>query len=102
MPDSPGTADTLSGLGFGAVGPPEFVRLVKALTPGGLAGAPGTSEGVSAAEPKATPAVADAEFPKPVSGDGNPVTRSVLRKTKISGDVGPAAGPTRLSDIPEA
>jgi SCP-2 sterol transfer family len=156
MPDSPGAADTLSGLDFGAVGPQEFARLVKALTPGELAeafqgevrlralreifarmerllrpeaagslralirwrieGAAGAtvyetaiadgrcvaSEGVSGGEPKATLAMADAEFLKLVSGNGNPVAMFVLRKIKISGDVGLAAGLTRLFDIPKA
>ena len=60
------------------------------------------SEGVSASEPKVTLAMADAEFLKLVSGNGNPVTMFVLRKLKISGDVGLAAGLTRLFDIPKA
>jgi len=59
-------------------------------------------EGASAAEPRVTLALADAEFLKLVSGNGNPVTMFVLRKIKISGDVGLAAGLTRLFDIPKA
>ena len=60
------------------------------------------SEGVSEREPKVTLTLADAEFLKLVSGNGNPVTMFVLRKIKISGDVGLAAGLTRLFDIPKA
>ena len=60
------------------------------------------SEGASAAEPRVTLAMADAEFLKLVSGNGNPVTMFVLRKIKINGDVGLAAGLTRLFDIPKA
>ena len=60
------------------------------------------SEGASEAEPRVTLAMADAEFLRLVSGNGNPVTMFVLRKIKISGDVGMAAGLTRLFDIPRA
>ena len=60
------------------------------------------TEGASADEPRVTLAMADAEFLKLVSGNGNPVTMFVLRKIKISGDVGLAAGLTRLFDIPKA
>ena len=60
------------------------------------------SEGATADEPRVTLALADAEFLKLVSGNGNPVTMFVLRKIKISGDVGLAAGLTRLFDIPKA
>jgi predicted lipid carrier protein YhbT len=59
-------------------------------------------EGASENEPRVTLAMADAEFLKLVSGNGNPVTMFVLRKIKISGDVGLAAGLTRLFDIPKA
>ena len=59
-------------------------------------------EGASDDEPRVTLAMADAEFLKLVSGNGNPVTMFVLRKIKISGDVGLAAGLTRLFDIPKA
>jgi hypothetical protein len=59
-------------------------------------------EGASADEPRVTLALADAEFLRLVSGNGNPVTMFVLRKIKISGDVGLAAGLTRLFDIPKA
>jgi len=60
------------------------------------------SEGASADEPRVTLTLADAEFLKLVSGNGNSVTMFVLRKIKISGDVGLAAGLTRLFDIPKA
>lgn len=60
------------------------------------------AEGASAGEPRVTLALADAEFLRLVSGNGNPVTMFVLRKIKISGDVGLAAGLTRLFDIPKA
>ena len=59
-------------------------------------------EGRSDSEPRVTLTLADAEFLKLVSGNGNPVTMFVLRKIKISGDVGLAAGLTRLFDIPKA
>jgi putative sterol carrier protein len=60
------------------------------------------AEGASVDEPRVTLALADAEFLRLVSGNGNPVTMFVLRKIKISGDVGLAAGLTRLFDIPKA
>ena len=60
------------------------------------------AEGASADEPRVTLALADAEFLRLVSGNGNPVTMFVLRKIKIGGDVGLAAGLTRLFDIPKA
>ena len=60
------------------------------------------TEGASAAEPRVTLALTDAEFLKLVSGNGNPVTMFVLRKIRIGGDVGLAAGLTRLFDIPKA
>jgi predicted lipid carrier protein YhbT len=59
-------------------------------------------EGASDEQPRVTLALADAEFLKLVSGNGNPVTMFVLRKIKIGGDVGLAAGLTRLFDIPKA
>jgi hypothetical protein len=58
--------------------------------------------GASGAEPRVTLALSDAEFLKLVSGNGNPVTMFVLRKVKIGGDVGLAAGLTRLFEIPKA
>ena len=60
------------------------------------------AEGASAEEPRVTLVLADAEFLKLVSGNGNPVTMFVMRKIKIAGDVGLAAGLTRLFDIPKA
>lgn len=60
------------------------------------------AEGDSGKEARVTLALADAEFLKLVSGNANPVTMFVLRKIKISGDVGLAAGLTRLFDIPKA
>jgi predicted lipid carrier protein YhbT len=61
-----------------------------------------STEGDSGSEARVTLTLADAEFLKLVSGNGNPVTMFVLRKIKISGDVGLAAGLTRLFDIPKA
>jgi hypothetical protein len=60
------------------------------------------AEGASGAQPRVTLALSDAEFLKLVSGNGNPVTMFVMRKIKIAGDVGLAAGLTRLFDIPKA
>ena len=60
------------------------------------------AEGDSGKDARVTLALADAEFLKLVSGNANPVTMFVLRKIKISGDVGLAAGLTRLFDIPKA
>ena len=60
------------------------------------------TEGASEAEPRVTLALSDVEFLKLVSGNGNPVTMFVMRKIKIGGDVGLAAGLTRLFDIPKA
>jgi hypothetical protein len=60
------------------------------------------TEGASEAEPRVTLALSDAEFLKLVSGNGNPVTMFVTRKIKIGGDIGLAAGLTRLFDIPKA
>ncbi len=65
-------------------------------------GACTATEGASAEEARVTLALTDAEFLKLVSGNGNPVTMFVLRKIKIGGDVGLAAGLTRLFDIPKA
>jgi hypothetical protein len=60
------------------------------------------TEGASEAEPRVTLTLSDAEFLKLVSGNGNPVTMFVMRKIKIGGDIGLAAGLTRLFDIPKA
>jgi predicted lipid carrier protein YhbT len=60
------------------------------------------TEGATDAEPRVTLALSDAEFLKLVSGNGNPVTMFVMRKIKIGGDIGLAAGLTRLFDIPKA
>ncbi|WP_328906957.1 SCP2 sterol-binding domain-containing protein [Streptomyces sp. NBC_00234] len=59
-------------------------------------------EGRSEAEPRTTLVMADAEFLKLVSGNGNPVTMFMLRKLKVAGDVGLASGLTRYFDIPKA
>jgi putative sterol carrier protein len=59
-------------------------------------------EGRTDAEPRVTLALADAEFLKLVSGNGNPVTMFMTRKLKLGGDVGLATGLTRLFDIPKA
>jgi putative sterol carrier protein len=95
---------------------PEAAGSLRALIRWRIEGAAGTTvyetaiadgrrvagEGASEGEPKVTLAMADAEFLKLVSGNGNPVTMFVLRKIKISGDLGLAAGLTRLFDIPKA
>jgi predicted lipid carrier protein YhbT len=60
------------------------------------------TEGESAQEPRVTLTLADAEFLKLVSGNANPVTMFVTRRIRIAGDVGLAAGLTRLFDIPKA
>lgn len=60
------------------------------------------AEGASDAEPRVTLTLSDVEFLKLVSGNANPVTMFVTRKIKIGGDVGLAAGLTRLFDIPKA
>jgi hypothetical protein len=65
-------------------------------------GACAAAEGASAEEPRVTLTLTDAEFLKLVSGNANPVTLFVLRKIKVAGDVGLAAGLTRLFDIPKA
>ncbi|MFD6426268.1 SCP2 sterol-binding domain-containing protein [Streptomyces sp. NPDC060198] len=60
------------------------------------------TRGRSAAEPRTTLVMADADFLKLVSGNGNPITMFMMRKLKIAGDVGLAAGLTRYFDIPKA
>ncbi|MEU9203770.1 SCP2 sterol-binding domain-containing protein [Streptomyces sp. NPDC048332] len=60
------------------------------------------SEGRSGTEPRTTLVMADAEFLKLVSGNGNPVTMFMMRKLKVAGDVGLASGLTRYFDIPKA
>ncbi|WNI21182.1 SCP2 sterol-binding domain-containing protein [Streptomyces sp. ITFR-16] len=60
------------------------------------------SRGRSEAEPRTTLVMADAEFLKLVSGNGNPVTMFMMRKLKVAGDVGLASGLTRYFDIPKA
>ncbi|MEW2175881.1 SCP2 sterol-binding domain-containing protein [Streptomyces sp. NPDC005406] len=60
------------------------------------------SEGRSEAEPRTTLVMADAEFLKLVSGNGNPVTMFMMRKLKVAGDLGLASGLTRYFDIPKA
>ncbi|WP_097973074.1 SCP2 sterol-binding domain-containing protein [Streptomyces sp. gb14] len=53
-------------------------------------------------EPRTTLVMADAEFLKLVSGNGNPVTMFMTRKLKVAGDAGLASGLTRYFDIPKA
>lgn len=65
-------------------------------------GACEVSPGRSDAEPRTTLVMADAEFLKLVSGNGNPVTMFMTRKLKVAGDVGLASGLTRYFDIPKA
>lgn len=65
-------------------------------------GACQVTPGRSAAEPRATLVMGDAEFLRLVSGNGNPVTMFMTRKLKVVGDVGLAAGLTRYFDIPKA
>ncbi|MGC4945361.1 SCP2 sterol-binding domain-containing protein [Streptomyces sp. DT224] len=60
------------------------------------------SEGRSDAEPRTTLVMADAEFLKLVSGNGNPITMFMMRKLKVAGDVGLASGLTHYFDIPKA
>ncbi|MFE5077867.1 SCP2 sterol-binding domain-containing protein [Streptomyces halstedii] len=60
------------------------------------------TEGRSEAEPRTTLVMADADFLKLVSGNGNPVTMFMMRKLKVAGDVGLASGLTRYFDIPKA
>lgn len=60
------------------------------------------TEGRSGAEPRTTLVMADADFLKLVSGNGNPVTMFMMRKLKVAGDVGLASGLTRYFDIPKA
>ncbi|MEU0126876.1 MULTISPECIES: SCP2 sterol-binding domain-containing protein [unclassified Streptomyces] len=60
------------------------------------------SAGRSDAEPRTTLVMADADFLKLVSGNGNPVTMFMMRKLKVAGDVGLASGLTRYFDIPKA
>ncbi|MEW2524760.1 SCP2 sterol-binding domain-containing protein [Streptomyces sp. NPDC047071] len=59
-------------------------------------------EGGSAAEPRVTLVMGDAEFLKLVSGNAHPVTLFMTRKLKVVGDVALAAGLTRYFDIPKA
>ncbi|MFE7520979.1 MULTISPECIES: SCP2 sterol-binding domain-containing protein [Streptomyces] len=65
-------------------------------------GACAVTEGRSEAEPRTTLVMADADFLKLVSGNGNPVTMFMMRKLKVAGDVGLASGLTRYFDIPKA
>ncbi|GGZ22673.1 SCP2 sterol-binding domain-containing protein [Streptomyces nitrosporeus] len=58
--------------------------------------------GRSAAEPRTTLVMADADFLRLVSGNGNPVTMFMTRRLKVAGDVGLASGLTRYFDIPKA
>ncbi|WP_330241633.1 SCP2 sterol-binding domain-containing protein [Streptomyces sp. NBC_00525] len=60
------------------------------------------TEGRSDAEPRTTLIMADTEFLKLVSGNGNPITMFMMRKLKVAGDVGLASGLTRYFDIPKA
>ncbi|MEV6162818.1 SCP2 sterol-binding domain-containing protein [Streptomyces sp. NPDC052052] len=60
------------------------------------------TEGRSDGEPRTTLVMADTEFLKLVSGNGNPVTMFMMRKLKVAGDVSLASGLTRYFDIPKA
>ncbi|WP_340556488.1 SCP2 sterol-binding domain-containing protein [Streptomyces sp. GSL17-111] len=59
-------------------------------------------EGRGEAEPRVSLVMGDAEFLKPVSGNGSPATMFMARRLKVAGDVGMATGLTRLFDIPKA
>ncbi|MCI3930778.1 SCP2 sterol-binding domain-containing protein [Streptomyces sp. AN091965] len=59
-------------------------------------------EGRSAAEPRVTLVMGDAEFLKLASGNAQPVMLFMTRKLKVVGDVALAAGLTRYFDIPKA
>ncbi|MEU7646771.1 SCP2 sterol-binding domain-containing protein [Streptomyces huasconensis] len=59
-------------------------------------------QGRSAAEPRLTLAMADAEFLRLVSGNASPVMLFVTRKVRVTGDVALAAGLARYFDIPKA
>ncbi|MHC0433683.1 SCP2 sterol-binding domain-containing protein [Streptomyces sp. O3] len=65
-------------------------------------GAVTVREGRSEGDPRVTLVMADADFLKLVSGNGNPVTMFMTRKLKIAGDVALASGLTRYFDIPKA
>ena len=65
-------------------------------------GACAVTEGETERDARVTLTVSDAEFLKLVSGNGNPVSMFMMRKLKVGGDVGMAAGLTRLFDIPKA
>ncbi|WUJ32284.1 SCP2 sterol-binding domain-containing protein [Streptomyces sp. NBC_00388] len=60
------------------------------------------TEGRSDADPRTTLTMGDADFLKLVSGNASPVTLFMLRKVRIAGDVGLAAGLSRYFDIPKA
>ena len=60
------------------------------------------TEGETERDARVTLTMSDAEFLKLVSGNGNPVSMFMMRKLKVGGDVGMAAGLTRLFDIPKA
>lgn len=65
-------------------------------------GACTVAEGETERAARVTLSMSDAEFLKLVSGNGNPVTMFMMRRLKVDGDVGMAAGLTRLFDIPKA
>ncbi|WP_030687688.1 SCP2 sterol-binding domain-containing protein [Streptomyces sp. NRRL B-1347] len=65
-------------------------------------GACAVREGRSAAKPRVTLVMGDAEFLKLVSGNANPVGLFMSRRLKVVGDVALAAGLTRYFDIPKA
>ena len=97
-PDAAGSLRALIRWRLEGVGEEEAVVYETAIAEGGCA----VTEGASDAEPRVTLSLSDAEFLKLVSGNGNPVTMFVMRKIRIAGDVGLAAGLTRLFDIPKA
>ncbi|MFH8568498.1 SCP2 sterol-binding domain-containing protein [Streptomyces sp. NPDC017993] len=53
-------------------------------------------------EPRLTLTMADVEFLKLVSGNGNPMTMLLTRRLKVSGDLALAAALNRYFDIPKA
>jgi predicted lipid carrier protein YhbT len=96
-PDGAGSLKTLIRwrVGDGGDGPAVFEASI-------ADGACTVAEGGTERAARVTLSMSDAEFLKLVSGNGNPVTMFMLRRLKVDGDVGMAAGLTRLFDIPKA
>ncbi|WP_406106606.1 SCP2 sterol-binding domain-containing protein [Streptomyces sp. NBC_01003] len=59
------------------------------------------TEGRSDATPRVTLTMGDADFLKLVSGNQSPVLMFMMRKVRITGDAGLAAGLNRYFDIPK-